>query len=301
MKLCIPVRSPDGLESIIEAHLPKAEHLLLFNTETRQHEQISLRNQRPGGDGKIRMDAVLCGSIDRITLRNLIARGIRVYGTEAPVVAQAIAQYENGELNAAVMAAGGCHGGTHGHAGGGCCSGHGNGQVNHTESSDEHPPHCHSEGGGCSGHSHGHEAGGCCGDRAHPQSANAVPEKPRGGVLKIAVSSQNRKTVTGHAGKCRKFWIYEVMKGEVTGRTLLELPIEQAFHSAPSDQAHPLDDINILVTGEMGSGLKQRLMQRGIQGVITSETDPDQAVATLLAGAIEFLPSVRAEVAASCS
>ena len=28
--------------------------------------------------------------------------------------------------------------------------------------------------------------------------------------MKIAVTSQNRKTVTGHAGKCRKFWIYEV-------------------------------------------------------------------------------------------
>ncbi len=28
--------------------------------------------------------------------------------------------------------------------------------------------------------------------------------------MKIAVTSQNRKTITDHAGKCRKFWLFDI-------------------------------------------------------------------------------------------
>ena len=45
--------------------------------------------------------------------------------------------------------------------------------------------------------------------------------------MKIAVTSQNRKTITGHAGKCRKFWIYEIVDKKVVDNTLLELALEQ--------------------------------------------------------------------------
>lgn len=99
--------------------------------------------------------------------------------------------------------------------------------------------------------------------------------------MKIAVSSQNRKTVTGHAGKCRKFWIYDVAGGEHQGRTLLELPLDQSFH-ASHGQPHPLDEVNVLITGGMGLGLRERLKQKGIVAVATAETDPDRAVTAWL-------------------
>lgn len=101
--------------------------------------------------------------------------------------------------------------------------------------------------------------------------------------MKIAVTSQNRKTVTGHAGKCRKFWIYETDGAEVTGKALLELPMDQSFHESHG-QPHPLDDANALICGGMGQGLADRLKAKGIQGLITTETDPDCAVAAFLAG-----------------
>lgn len=66
--------------------------------------------------------------------------------------------------------------------------------------------------------------------------------------MKIAVASQNRKTVTGHAGKCRKFWIYGIDHDSVKGKTLLELPTDQSFH-ASHGQPHPLDDVQVLITG----------------------------------------------------
>ena len=302
MKLCIPVAAPNGLASMIEPHLPQAEHLLFFDTELRTFLEISLREQHEGAGEDILMDAVLCGSINRITLKTLIEQGIEVYGTEAQTVAEAIAQFENGELQAAVMGSGGCGGHGHAHAGGGgaCCSGHDSGQG---KDAGEHG--CGGGGcggaGGCSGHgkddghhahdhdhghSHAHAAGGCCGSRA----AQAAELPVLGEAFKIAVCSQNRKTVTEHAGKCRKFWVYDIAQGQVIGRNLLELTIEQSFHEAEEGQAHPLDSVDVLITGSIGGGLQQRLMQRGIVGVVTSETDLDQAVADFLAGKIESAP-----------
>ncbi len=102
--------------------------------------------------------------------------------------------------------------------------------------------------------------------------------------MQIAITSQNRKTITEHAGRCRKFWIYEVDNGEVCGKTLLELSPGQGFHQSSAIGAHPLCHINVLISAGMGQRLRSRLTQKGIQTVDTLESDPDQAVAALLAG-----------------
>jgi predicted Fe-Mo cluster-binding NifX family protein len=104
--------------------------------------------------------------------------------------------------------------------------------------------------------------------------------------MRIAITSQNRKTVTGHAGKCRKFWIYQINGKEIVSRELLELPIEQSFHESDPAQPHPLDGINVLICGGMGQGLQHRLKQKGILGVATSETDLERAVAGWLDGTL---------------
>ncbi len=108
--------------------------------------------------------------------------------------------------------------------------------------------------------------------------------------MKIAVTSQNRKTITGHAGKCRKFWVYEVENNTVATKKLLELPIEQSFHESDHAAPHPLDGVNVLIAGGMGMGLQHRLKQKGILAVSTAETDPDQAVVAWLAGSLIELP-----------
>ncbi|MDG4867103.1 NifB/NifX family molybdenum-iron cluster-binding protein [Guyparkeria sp. 1SP6A2] len=104
--------------------------------------------------------------------------------------------------------------------------------------------------------------------------------------MKIAVTSQNRRTVTSHAGRCRRFWIYRVEDGSPVGRELLELPREQSFHESTSGKAHPLDGIDALVTQGMGDGLARRLARMGASGYVTVESDPDQAVSLLLEGAL---------------
>lgn len=105
--------------------------------------------------------------------------------------------------------------------------------------------------------------------------------------MKIAVTSQNRKNVTEHAGRCRKFWVFSVEGNKVVGKQLLELPKEQAFHDSSPHEPHPLDDIDILIAGGMGQGLMARLERRGIKSIVTKEDDPDTAVSLYLGDTLE--------------
>lgn len=105
--------------------------------------------------------------------------------------------------------------------------------------------------------------------------------------MKLAITSQNRKTITEHAGMCRKFWVYDIQDGVVRSKTLVELEKDQSFHEvahAGSATPHPLDGIGLLIAGGAGRGLQNRLAQRGIEVVVTTATDPDQAVADWLNG-----------------
>ncbi len=104
--------------------------------------------------------------------------------------------------------------------------------------------------------------------------------------MKIAVASQNRKDVTGHAGRCRRFWVYTIENDEVTAKELLELTPDQIFHGSLHNAPSPLDGTDVLISGGMGEGLVRRLAVKNIQGVITSETNPDAAVTAYLDGTL---------------
>jgi len=106
--------------------------------------------------------------------------------------------------------------------------------------------------------------------------------------MKIAVTSQNRKTVTAHAGKCRKFWIYETDDKTILNKTLLELPLEQSLHESHGAGPHPLDAVDVMISGGAGQGLIRRLDNMGIQGLVTPETEPDLAVAHFLSGTLKL-------------
>ena len=105
--------------------------------------------------------------------------------------------------------------------------------------------------------------------------------------MQIAVTSQNRKTITEHAGKCRKFWIYDVEGGIVTEKHLVELAIEESFHASHQGLAAPLAAINVLISASMGAGLHQRLTSHGVLPIITMEENPDAAVAAFLGNTLE--------------
>ncbi|MEN8170794.1 MAG: NifB/NifX family molybdenum-iron cluster-binding protein [Pseudomonadota bacterium] len=105
--------------------------------------------------------------------------------------------------------------------------------------------------------------------------------------MKIAVTSQNRKTITEHAGRCRKFWVFSIKNNKIANKELLELPKEQAFHESSPHESHPLDDIDVFISGGMGQGLTMRLERKGINSLVTRESDPEKAVLLYLNNLLE--------------
>ena len=259
MKLCIPVESLDGLSACPQAAQPDIRYLHIIDLESRQSEEIDLMALEEEDSPVVAFDALACTSIARPVFRDLRQKGIQVFLTEAPSVQAALEEFEQGEMflipDSAAAACGGGHGG--------------------------------GEGGGCGGHGHeeGHEhgEGGCaCAGHGHDDDNVAVVARPLGETFKIAVTSQNRKTVTEHAGKCRKFWVYEIKAGAVVGKQLLELSKDQSLHETAPGEAHPLDEVSVLLTTGFGAGLQQRLARKGIEAMMTEEKTPDAAVEAFL-------------------
>lgn len=59
----------------------------------------------------------------------------------------------------------------------------------------------------------------------------------------IVITSQNKRTITPHAGKCRKFWRYELRGKEVIGKQLIEAEREDTFSQSGLilDSLRPMD------------------------------------------------------------
>lgn len=103
--------------------------------------------------------------------------------------------------------------------------------------------------------------------------------------MKIAVTSQNFRTITGHAGKTRRFLIFDVESGADPQEVeRLDLPKEMAFHEFREEGPHPVDGVDVMITGGCGAGFYHRMAARGIRVVATSETDPLSAVRAVAEG-----------------
>lgn len=98
--------------------------------------------------------------------------------------------------------------------------------------------------------------------------------------MKVAVSSQNFQTVTSHAGRARRFLIYEAVAGqEPVEIERLDLPKELSMHEFHGKEGpHPLDSVDVLISASFGEGFAQRMAERGLTAVTTDKTDPVQAV-----------------------
>ena len=104
--------------------------------------------------------------------------------------------------------------------------------------------------------------------------------------MKVAIASQNKKSITDHAGRCRKFWLFDIENKAIVDQQLLELSKEQAFHGFSHDSAHPLDQVDMLIAGGMGKGFVSKMAKRNIQAVATTLQDPEQAARAIAAGVL---------------
>ncbi|MEZ5839222.1 MAG: NifB/NifX family molybdenum-iron cluster-binding protein [Hyphomicrobiales bacterium] len=108
--------------------------------------------------------------------------------------------------------------------------------------------------------------------------------------MKVGVTSQNFRTITGHAGKTRRFLVYRASDAGILEIDRLDLPREMSMHEFSGVGIHPLDDLDVLITASCGDGFRNKMARRGVEVLLTSEEDPERAVSTLLAGGAAALP-----------
>jgi predicted Fe-Mo cluster-binding NifX family protein len=105
--------------------------------------------------------------------------------------------------------------------------------------------------------------------------------------MRIAITSQNFRSVTGHAGRARRFIVFEADGDSPpleVGR--IDLDANMAIHGYDHAAAHPLDNMDVLITGGAGEGFVRHLAARGVRVVATPEDDPRRAVAAFFAGRV---------------
>ena len=104
--------------------------------------------------------------------------------------------------------------------------------------------------------------------------------------MKIAITSPNAKTISGHAGKCPGYLVYEIDQNQTIIKSHIKLTKDQVFKNfsgaLSQNSQHPLSGIHTFITQSLGEGLNRRLQQDNIQVVTTNETHPDQLIQTLI-------------------
>lgn len=109
--------------------------------------------------------------------------------------------------------------------------------------------------------------------------------------MKIAITSQNQRNVTGHAGRATRFVVYEVKDGNVVDKHLIETDKENTLHEffhnpRVPGKSHPVLDVDVIITGSMGPGFVHHMVEFGIEAIMTDEQDLDEVVAHFLDGTL---------------
>jgi predicted Fe-Mo cluster-binding NifX family protein len=99
--------------------------------------------------------------------------------------------------------------------------------------------------------------------------------------MKIAIASQNRRTVSRHAGKCTHFWVMDSADGSC--HSLLLSPA-QLLCRAGDLSDHPLREVDVLLAASAGQPLAWHLEQVGITLSLTMESKLQAAAALCMCG-----------------
>ncbi len=111
---------------------------------------------------------------------------------------------------------------------------------------------------------------------------------------KIAVSSQNKKTISGHAGKCRHFFVYTVDEQGNYEKESLQLEKDKTLHVSFQESAtdNAIFDMDIFLTQSLGQSAIQKLAAKDVKAYIIQEEDPDTAIKKLIEGTLKAYSNV---------
>ncbi|MBK1664784.1 hypothetical protein CKO38_08100 [Rhodospirillum rubrum] len=98
--------------------------------------------------------------------------------------------------------------------------------------------------------------------------------------MRIAVAvDKSFSLVAGHAGQAKRWLVFEVAAGEWAREIdRIELERPQVFHHFQDEGPHPLDGVAVVIAASAGEGFGRRMTKRGVESVLTAESDPLKAV-----------------------
>ena len=126
-------------------------------------------------------------------------------------------------------------------------------------------------------------------------------------MMKIAVVTEDGKTISQHFGQAPLYLTLTVEDGKIVGKEKREKAGHHTFaphrpkapgekhgcgRGAPARHAHMMEsiaDCQVLIAGGMGEGAYENLKSRNIEPVLTDVTDIDEAVKLYLAGELPNL------------
>ena len=109
--------------------------------------------------------------------------------------------------------------------------------------------------------------------------------------MKIAITSQNKRTVSGHAGKTTRFVVFEVDGAKIVEKSLIELEkdnvLHEHFHGNPApDYVHPVLEMDVVITGSMGPGFPIKMKANGIEAIMTDVREIEEVISKYLDGSL---------------
>ncbi|MBF0381613.1 MAG: hypothetical protein HQL69_11380 [Magnetococcales bacterium] len=103
--------------------------------------------------------------------------------------------------------------------------------------------------------------------------------------MNIAITIEDGEMISSPVETCHNYMVYEIVDGEIHNRhklTLLDMETLGQFDLKHED--HPLDGVRVIISAGMKRSMEQKLMEIGITGIVTGETDPEVAVLHFLDG-----------------
>ena len=121
--------------------------------------------------------------------------------------------------------------------------------------------------------------------------------------MKIALPSDDGRSICGHFGRTLGFLIFDITGGTITGQAHIPNTItghaqgQHHEHEHGSGQHHShngildaLTDVSVIIAGGMGRRLYDDLAGAGKQVFVTSLTDAREAVDAYMAGKLDSNP-----------
>ncbi len=116
--------------------------------------------------------------------------------------------------------------------------------------------------------------------------------------MKIAVITDDGKTISQHFGQAASYMVLSIVDGKISGRELRDKLghkdftteghslDEAAHHDRHAQMSAAITDCQVLICGGMGTPAYQSMLQLNIKPVITDMKDIDAAVQAYLAGSL---------------